>query len=277
MASRKIIKIDEVKCNGCGKCIPNCPEGAIQIIDKKARLISDLFCDGLGACVGHCPQGAITIEEREAEEYEETKVMENIVKQGKNVINAHLVHLKEHNQQDYLNQAIDFLKEKNIAFSKEEVSHARHGFSGCPGSKVMDFRADKKSAPKKREALTIESQLRQWPVQIMLVPPFAAYLNNSDLLVAADCVGFAYADFHEGLLKGKALLVGCPKLDDVSVYQEKFTQIFKQNNIKSVTYAHMEVPCCFGLVSIIKDAIEASGKDIPFKEAIISIKGERFS
>jgi len=194
MAKRKIIKIDEIKCNGCGQCIPSCPEGAIQIIDKKARLISDLFCDGLGACIGHCPEGAITIEEREAEEYDERKVM------------------------------------------------FEHG---------------------------------QWPIQIMLVPPFAPFLNDADLLIAADCVGFAYADFHEGLLKGKTLLVGCPKLDDVKLYQEKFNQIFKQNNIKSVSYAHMEVPCCFGLVGIINQAVSDSGKKIPFKEVIISIKGER--
>lgn len=254
MAKRKIIKIDEIKCNGCGQCIPNCPEGAIQIIDKKARLISDLFCDGLGACIGHCPEGAITIEEREAEEYDERKVMENIVKQGKNVIKAHLQHLKEHNQNEYLKVAMDYLKERGIEVTV--ASHATHAFSGCPGSRVM-------------------VEHGQWPIQIMLVPPFAPFLNDADLLIAADCVGFSYADFHEGLLKGKTLLVGCPKLDDVKLYQEKFTQIFKQNNIMSVTYAHMEVPCCFGLVGIISEAISDSGKDIPFKEVIISIKGER--
>jgi len=155
MAKRKIIKIDEDKCNGCGLCIPNCPEGAIQIIDKKARLISDLFCDGLGACIGHCPQQAITIEEREAEEYDERKVMENIVKQGRNVIKAHLEHLKGHNQNEYLKQATDFLKERNIQVHFNEVkvhSAQAHGFSGCPGSKMMDFRKKEEASGKEKAA-----------------------------------------------------------------------------------------------------------------------------
>jgi NAD-dependent dihydropyrimidine dehydrogenase PreA subunit len=189
MAKRKIIKIDEKKCNGCGECVPNCAEGALRIIDGKARLVSDVFCDGLGACLGHCPQGAITIEERDAE-----------------------------------------------AFGRTE--------------------------------------LRQWPVQIMLVPPIAPYFNNADLLIAADCVPFAYPDFHRELLKGKILLVGCPKLDDLSLYKDKISQILKANNIKSVTYAHMEVPCCFGLIGVVEDAITASGKNIPFNNVTVSIGGE---
>ena len=278
MAKREIIKIDEKKCNGCGLCIPNCPEGALQVIDGKVRLISDLFCDGLGACIGHCPQGAISIEEREAEEYDERKVMENIVKQGKNVIKAHLGHLKEHNQNEYSKQAIDFLKGKNIEVPFNETKGQRehtHGFSGCPGSKIMDFREKEKSQKKEKALFKVESELKTWPVQIMLVPPNAPYLNNADLLIAADCVPFAYADFHQDLLKDKILLVGCPKLDDTQIYQEKINQILKQNSLKSITYAHMEVPCCFGLVSIISEAISQSAKDIPFQEVIISIKGER--
>ncbi len=278
MAKRKIIKIDEEKCNGCGLCIPNCPEGAIQIIDGKARLISDLFCDGLGACIGYCPQGAITIEEREAQGYDERKVMGNIVKQGKNVIKAHLGHLKGHNQSDYLRQAIDFLKEKNIEVPFDEVkghSEHAHGFSGCPSAKIMDFRKENEGPKEEKLVTKQESQLKTWPVQLMLVPPFAPYLNNANLLIAADCVPFAYADFHQNLLKDKVLLIGCPKLDDTQVYQEKINQILKQNNIKSITYAHMEVPCCFVLVNIIKEAIEHSGKNILFKEVTISIKGER--
>jgi len=278
MAKRKIIKIDVDKCNGCGLCIPGCPEGAMQIIDDKARLISDLFCDGLGACIGHCPQGAIAIEEREAQEYDERKVMENIVKQGKNVITAHLEHLKGHGQSGYLKQAMDFLKERNLEVpfegAKGQSAHT-HDASGCPGSKIMDFREKKDTAKEEGSLPKTESQLRTWPVQIMLVPPFAPYLNNADLLIAADCVPFAYADFHRHLLKDKILLVGCPKLDDTQVYEEKINQILKLNRIKSITYAHMEVPCCFGLVNIIKEAITQSGKDIPFKEVIISIKGEK--
>lgn len=266
---REIIKIDEEKCNGCGLCIPNCPEGALQVIDGKARLISDLFCDGLGGCIGHCPQGAITIEEREAEEYDERRVMANIVKQGRNVIMAHLEHLKSHNQREYLKEAIDFLKEEGLG------EYARALPVGCPGSRMMDFR--KKERPLKEEKTEIKagSELRQWPVQIMLVAPFAPYLDNADLLIAADCVPFAYADFHRDLLKDKILLVGCPKLDDLQAYKEKFTQILKHNNIKSITYAHMEVPCCFGMVGVINEAISASGKKVPLKEIIISISGER--
>jgi len=273
MSKRKIIKIDEEKCNGCGLCIPNCPEGAIQIIDNKARLISDLFCDGLGACIGHCPQGAITIEEREAQKYNERKVMENVVRQGKNVIKAHLEHLKGHGEKEYLKEAVDFLKEKNIEI---EVGHGAHEHA-CPGSKIMDFRSKENKDPLKKQIHKTESELKTWPIQIKLVPALAPYLNNADLLIAADCVSFAYADFHQNLLKDKVLLIGCPKLDDTALYGEKINQMIKNNNIKSITYAHMEVPCCFGLLPIIKEAIAKSGKKIPFEEINISIKGERIN
>ena len=276
MAKRKIIKIDEEKCNGCSLCIPNCPEGALQIIDGKARLISDLFCDGLGACIGHCPEGAITIEEREAEKYDEKKVMQNIVKQGKNVIIAHLEHLKEHGETKFLNQALEVLKEKGIKNPLSERAHAnKHagGPSGCPGTKVVDLRG--KETKKGGVAPSGVSQLKNWPVQIKLVPAFAPYLDNSDLLIAADCTSFAYAGFQDDLLKGKILLVGCPKLDDSEFYKNKFTEIFKMNNIKSVTCAHMEVPCCFGLLNIVKEALSASGKNIPFTDVNIGIKGDR--
>jgi ferredoxin len=280
MTKRKIIKIDEEKCNGCGLCIPNCPEGALQVIDGKARLISDLFCDGLGACIGYCPQGAISIEERETQAYNERKVMENIIKQGKNVIKAHLEHLKKHTQSQYLKEAIDFLKEKNIKVSlKEKASLSEHKHSGapsgCPGSKMMDFRQEGVPDNKTSSSAKNVSQLRQWPVQIMLISTSASYLQDADLLIAADCVPFAYADFHSSLLKGKVLLVGCPKLDDVGFYQEKITQILKNNNVKSITCVHMEVPCCFGLVHITKEALKSSNKEIPFKEVTIGIKGSK--
>ncbi len=278
MSKRKIINIDEEKCNGCGLCIPNCPEGAIRIIDNKARLISDLFCDGLGACIGHCPQGAINIEERDAQEYDERKVMANIVKQGKNVIKAHLLHLKEHKQDKYFKQAVGFLEEKGIEnpiFERAENNTDKHAHPcACPGLKVMDLRQHAKSLQPEQPAVKGISELRQWPIQITLVPPFAPYLEGSDLLIAADCVPFAYPDFHRDFLKGKILLIGCPKLDNLEPYQDKFTEIIKQNDIKSITYAHMEVPCCFGLVSVIKSAIAGSPKNIPFKEITISINGE---
>lgn len=263
MSKRKIITIDEKKCNGCALCIPNCPEGAIQIIDRKARLVSDLFCDGLGACLGHCPQGAITIEEREAEAYDEKKVMANIIQQGPNVIKAHLKHLQEHNEATFLKEALDFLKEKKINI-----------IQGCPGSRPVDLRqpqAAKHSVAGRRQ----ESELSQWPVQLRLVPAHAPYFDGAHILIAADCVPFAYANFHQDLLKNKILLVGCPKLDDLSLYADKLKSIFTDNNIKSVTYAHMEVPCCFGLLTVIEAAISASGKNIPFSDVTISIKGEK--
>lgn len=275
MALRNIINIDLDKCNGCALCIPNCPEGAIQIIDHKARLISDLFCDGLGACIGHCPQGAIRIEEREAAAYNEKKVMANIVKQGPNVIKAHLKHLKQHNELVYLKQAMDFLKEKKINIVLDEAcSHGKHALGPCPGSKPIDLRKPQTDKGVKRDA-HLDSELSQWPVQLRLVPTHAPYFDAADILVSADCVPFAYANFHQELLKGKILLVGCPKLDDISLYKDKLKQIFTDNNIKSVVYAHMEVPCCFGLLAVIKEAISSSGKKIPFEDVTISIKGEK--
>lgn len=276
MSKRKIISIDENLCNGCSLCIPNCPEGALQIIDGKARLISDLFCDGLGACIGHCPEGAITIQEREAEPYSERKVMGNIIKQGKNVIKAHLEHLKSHGANDLLHEALAVLKEKSIEnpllSDGPEPGHG-HPEHACPSLKVMDFKKEGASSHKANTG--IQSELSHWPVQITLVPPTAPYLNNSDLLIAADCVPFAYADFHRDLLQGKTLLVGCPKLDDIGLYKEKITQIFKNNTIRSATYAHMEVPCCYGLIEVIKAAIADSGKKTPFNNITISIKGQK--
>lgn len=229
MAKRKIIKIDAAKCNGCGLCIPNCREGAIKIIDGKARLMGDVLCDGLGACLGHCPQGAITMEEREAVAFDEA------------VVRAHAAQKKTP--------------------------------CGCPGAKVMDFR-NKKVGSEAAECSHQESQLRQWPVQLRLVPAQAPYLNGSDLLICADCVPFACADFHSKFLQGKVLLVACPKLDDPQAYKEKLNQIIAQNGFKSIVYARMEVPCCAGLVNVIKQALIDNGKtEIPFREEIISIQG----
>jgi len=272
---RKIIKINEERCDGCGLCIPNCPEGAMQIIDNKARLVSDLFCDGVGACIGYCPKQAITIEEREAGEYDEKKVMGNIIKQGENVIKAHLKHLLDHKQDKYYQEALAFLRDNNIELSQVQSAEKKDSLCGCPGAKVVDFRVAESQCQQDQSVGNVKSQLGHWPVQLMLVPPFAPYLDNSDLLIAADCVPFAYASFHESLLKGKILLVGCPKFDNTGFYKDKITEIIRLNKINSITYAHMEVPCCFGLVNIIKDAIRDSGKDVPFSEAVISIKGER--
>ena len=281
MALRKIIEINEGTCNGCGECIPNCPEGALQVIDGKARLISDLFCDGLGACIGECPVEAIKVVQREAEPYNETKVMENIARQGENVIAAHLKHLRDHGEAGLYNEALEYLKNNNIEIAEDVEGNSKKSENedrlpcGCPGSAVMDLRGEEPcEAVKPGVRLTAkESKLKQWPVQIMLVPSTAPYLKDADLLIAADCVPFAYAGFHEDFLENKALLIGCPKLDDSEFYMKKFTEIFRLNDIKSVTVIHMEVPCCFGMLSIVKQAVKDSGKDIPVKAVNIGIRG----
>ena len=240
MATRKVVKIDEGKCNGCGLCIPNCAEGALQIIDGKARLVSDKFCDGLGACLGHCPEDAITVIEREAEDFDEKAVEA-------------------------------FLHKKHEA--KPEPQPQPVSFTGCPSSRVMQFQVPKPGAETTQPHSSV-SQLSQWPVQLKLVPINAPYFQDADLLVAADCVPFAYPDFHQDFLKGKAVVVSCPKLDDIQLYKEKLTKIFKTNSIKSVTVPYMEVPCCFGLVKVTEDAIAACGKKIPLKKVKIGIRGE---
>lgn len=229
MVKRKIIKIDEEKCNGCGLCIPNCHEGALQIIEGKARLVSDVFCDGLGACLGHCPEGAITMEEREAVEFDQEKVDQHL---------------------------------------KSDCA------GGCPGSKVMDF------SPKKEQAAQIEqggrrqSQLRQWPVQLHLVPPTAPYFQGADVLLAADCVAYSLADFHKDYLAGKALAIACPKLDEGrDIYINKITSMIDQANINTLTVMIMEVPCCSSLLQIAKAGAEAAQRKIPLKLIIVGLQG----
>lgn len=273
MVKRSIIKIDEEKCDGCSLCIPNCPEGAIQIIDNKARLISDLFCDGLGACIGHCPQEAITIEEREAIPYDELKVMENIVKQGENTIKAHLEHLRDHNEQELLEQALDYLKENNIENPLKNAKQDTPLPCGCPGTSLREIKRNN-SQNQTQQSTQQESSLTQWPVQLHLLPPSAQFFNNSDLLVCADCVPFAHPNFHSQLLSGKSLVIGCPKLDDIQAYEEKLTEILKINNIKSIAVPIMEVPCCYGLFAAVESAVKNSGKDIPVEKKVISINGE---
>jgi Pyruvate/2-oxoacid:ferredoxin oxidoreductase delta subunit len=273
---RKVIRIDEAKCNGCGLCIPDCPEGAIQLIDGKARLISDLFCDGLGACIGTCPEKAITIEEREAEPYDEAKVMENIIKAGPSTIKAHLEHLRDHGQKEYLDKAMDILKARGIEIPMDLGTLEPRDTSacGCPGAKAMDFR-DEGEEPGTETTVSRRSALRQWPVQLQLLSPYAPYFKDAHLVITADCVPFAQPDFHERFLKGKILIILCPKLDKVGdEYLEKLAEILKSNDIKSITIVHMEVPCCFGLTRLVREAVKASGKDITVKDYTISIRGD---
>jgi len=241
MIIRDIVRIDEENCTGCGLCVPSCAEGALRIVDGKAKLISDKYCDGLGACLGECPEGAITIIKREAEEFDEEAVDQRLKAKS----SAPAVHL----------------------------AHSVH--RPCLSAKAMHFPKDLTEkeylkAPEKRETM-----LSQWPVQLTLVPSNAPFFEDANLLIAADCVPFAYADFHTGFLKGKTLVVGCPKLDDATFYKKKLTEIFKQANIRSVTVVNMEVPCCFGLRRLVKEAMDSSGKVIPLKQEIISIKGDR--
>ncbi len=269
---RKIIEIDEDLCNGCGLCLPECPEGALQIIDGKARLVSDLFCDGLGACVGFCPEGAMTVIEREAEEYSERKVMANVVRQGANTIAAHLEHLKDHGAMDFYEEAVDYLREEGIDIPAHGIEPHPEP-CGCPGSLSREIERPATAEPAASPMAPGISRLTHWPIQIMLMPPRAPYFKDADLLLTADCVPFAYPTFHEELLKDKVLLVGCPKLDDAEFYREKMTAIVEGNDIKSLTVVHMEVPCCFGLPALARDAVAASGKRIPFHDITITVDG----
>ena len=268
---RDVIKINEEKCIGCGDCIPGCPEGALQVIEGKARLISDLFCDGLGACIGTCPQGAIEIEQREAEPYDENKVMENIILGGPSVIMAHLKHLYDHGQKDLLNQAIDFLKDKNIEIPDYEKGES---FAcACPGSMAQDL--SQKPQTKDEPQIRVGPELRNWPVQLQLLNPNAPYFKNADLLISADCAPFAYANFHQEFLKDKVLIILCPKLDKtIDLYVDKLTEIFEKQDVNSISIVHMEVPCCSGIEVIVRRALEKAQKDVPLKDYTVSIAGE---
>lgn len=237
---RKIIKIDKEACNGCGLCVNACHEGAIGLIDNKAVLLRDDYCDGLGNCLPVCPTGAITFEEREALDYNEEEVLRNQKK-------------------------------------PEEKAPAKVPFHGCPGSQAKSLRPAAVTVTEQTEQKTQTSaesisRLMQWPVQIKLVPVNAPYFKGADLLIAADCTAYAYAGFHEEFMKNRITVIGCPKLDDVD-YSEKLAEIFKQNDIKSITVIRMIVPCCGGIVNAVKDAMLASGKIIPWQVVTISTDG----
>ncbi|MBT0663786.1 4Fe-4S binding protein [Geobacter pelophilus] len=238
---RKIVQIDSDKCNGCGLCVPACAEGAIRIVDGKAVLAADNLCDGLGACLGDCPQDAIHIVERDAEQFDEEAVERHLKQAG---------HGNNH----------------------QAAHHNTAGSGGCPGSRVISF-ARPASEQQVTPANPQSSQLAQWPVQLHLVPVTAPYFQNADLLIAADCVPFAYPDFHRDFLSGKALVVGCPKLDDNSFYLAKLTELFKVASIRSLTVLRMEVPCCSGIVMAARQALADSGKEISFREVVIGIDG----
>jgi Pyruvate/2-oxoacid:ferredoxin oxidoreductase delta subunit len=238
MAVRNIVRIDEAKCNGCGQCVTACAEGAIAIIDGKARLVSEIYCDGLGACLGTCPEDAITIEHRDADAFDEKATEEHL--------------------------------------AKKKASAVSPGGMGCPGSRAMKF-AKRQGSPDEASAGPVDSELTQWPVQLSLVGPNAPYFANADLLLVADCVPFAMADFHKRFLRDHAITVGCPKLDDVEFYIEKLAAIIAKNNLNSLTVIHMQVPCCSGLTYIAKQAIARAESQLEFEDITIGLQGEVLS
>jgi len=283
---RDILKIDDELCNGCGQCVPNCHEGALQVIDGKVRLISELMCDGLGACIGHCPEGAITIETREAEPYNEIKVMEQMISKGKNTITAHLKHLKDHGETEYLQAGVGYLKEnrEKIGFNLTEVlqevhnhgQHPVHSGGGCPGSRAIVIEKPL------TEGLSVSadqpSELRQWPVQMHLLNPNAPYLRGSDLLLAADCVAFSMGNFHSRHLKGRSLAIACPKLDHGSeIYIDKLTSMIDIAKVNTITVMMMEVPCCGGLLHMVRNALANATRKVPVKQMLISLSGKVLS
>jgi Fe-S-cluster-containing hydrogenase component 2 len=241
MAVREIILIDEEKCDGCGLCIPSCPEGALAIVDGKAKLVSESYCDGMGACIGECPQDAMRVIKREAPEFDEAAATENMRKAE---------------------------VQKNQA---KAAAHATH-FDGCPGSRTMVL--EKKERRTDAPVGKLSSELTQWPVQLHLVSPMAPYFDNRELLVAADCVPFADPNFHKSLLSEKSLAIACPKLDDTSSYAPKLAEIIRRNNIPKITVAIMVVPCCMGLYGIVKEAVEMSGKDVEIDAIVVGVEGE---
>lgn len=306
---RKIIRIDEEKCDGCGLCIPNCHEGALQIVDGKARLVSDPMCDGLGACIGHCPRGAIQLEEREAESYDERRVMTEMISKGKDTVISHLKHLKQHGEKELLNTGIDFLwsRHAELNFDVDEVISRVHGIKqkgdlfaqaeennhgagqenaaaacACPGSRTVSFNQQAGVAESlagkpvaENEKASMKSGLSHWPVQMHLINPAAPHYHDADLLLAADCVAFSMANFHQDYLEGKKLAIACPKLDvGQQVYLDKLIRLMDEARINTLTIMKMEVPCCGGLVQLCQMALQNATRKVPLKAITVSIEGE---
>lgn len=268
---RQIIRIDEEKCDGCGLCAQGCPEGALQMIDGKARLVSEITCDGLGACVGDCPQGAITVETREAASYDERLTLDNLIPKGPNTLKAHLKHLHEHSQTTFLNQALDYLKELNVTIPdyKEKTMH-----QGCPGSAPRNLSRAAFGRPAVAQE-GLASQLSQWPVQLHLVSPRNPVFEKADLLIAADCTAFAMADFNQKWLPGKKLVIACPKLDqNQEVYLDKLTALIDEAQVNTITVMIMEVPCCGGLLRMTQTAAERATRKVPIKAVVVGVDGE---
>ncbi len=246
---RKIIEIDEELCDGCGQCVPACDEGAIQIIDGKAKVVAEKYCDGLGACLGDCPQGAISIVERVADDFDPEAVEE---------------YLKSRDASD-----------NSASSEKSQINAPETLACGCPSTQMQTLTSCKdnnKQEISKGPAPT--SALGHWPVQIRLIPAHAPFLRNADILILADCAAVAYAALHQELLADRVVMMGCPKFDDLPDYEERFTEMFAKNEVESVTVVTMEVPCCSGLPVAVKNALQKAGQTLPVKEMVINLKGE---
>lgn len=271
---REIIRIDEAKCDGCGECASGCPEGALQVIDGKARLVSEITCDGLGACVGTCPQGAISVEVREAAAYDERATLVHILPMGSNTLAAHLEHLRSHGQTRFLAEALAYLAEQGLAAPPPTPRPAP---ASCPGSAPITLL---RSAPPPAAAPPVlaegglDSQLGQWPVQLHLISPLDPVFQGADLLLTADCVAFAMADFNQRCLPGKALAVACPKLDHgQDRYLDKLTALVDEAQINSLTVMIMEVPCCGGLLQLARAAAHRARRPVPIKLVVVGVRG----
>jgi NAD-dependent dihydropyrimidine dehydrogenase PreA subunit len=256
MVKRNIIQIDELLCDGCAACITSCPEGALQIIDGKAKVVKESFCDGLGACIGECPVGALSSIEAETDAYDENGVIEHIKQHSPETLDAHAQHLNLHG-------------DKLLS----TLSNRKHHPTACPSSRTMEIERSNNGQTNN----SLESQLRQWPIQLHLVPPNAPYFMNADIALVADCVPFSYGNFHNDYLSKFPIAIGCPKLDDTHLYFEKIKLIIEQSNPRSIKILIMEVPCCSGLLQITKQAILATQAHIPVEITVIGINGQILS
>jgi Fe-S-cluster-containing hydrogenase component 2 len=274
---RQIIRIDEDKCDGCGLCAQGCPEGALQMIDGKARLVSDITCDGLGACIGECPRGAITLETREAEPYDERRTLDHLLPLGANTLKAHLRHLHDHGQTVYLDQAQACLRELGVPAPASALADHRDpapaggGHHGCLGSAARELRP----RPAAAAAGGLSSQLSQWPVQLHLISPQNPVFQGADLLLAADCTAFALPDFNQKYLPGKKLTIACPKLDgNQEAYLAKLTALIDDAQVNTVAVLIMEVPCCGGLLRLAQMAAQRASRKVPIKAVVVGVGGE---
>jgi Fe-S-cluster-containing hydrogenase component 2 len=262
---RLIVDIDETKCDGCGECVPSCAEGAIRMVDGKARLVGDALCDGLGACLGECPRGAIRVVEREAEPFDEVAVA------------RHLGHPHATTPRAPRSAPVAVAAAPRRSLSVMQApTDAPAG--GCPGSRSLDLGAPGAPVPAPGPGPAAgATRLTHWPVQLGLVSPSAPWLAGADILLCADCVPFAYPDFHRDLLAGRRVLVGCPKLDDVEAYVGKLTELFRIARPRSLTVARMEVPCCGGITAAAREAVRLSGVTVAIAEVNVGVRGQRLS